>query len=96
MQGKNRIMRKPSMLSLAKPAAALTMLPITVLLAVWECSLTTVGAIAETGADLARACNSGVKQIAVDRMTVTPKRREDPADVIPLSRERGRRTKRDR
>ena len=90
------LLASPSAVRLVKPVAMLTTLPITLVLTAWQCGLTIVGDVAETSADLAAACNVRVQQIGVGRTTVTPKRNEDPADVIPLSRDRRRRPKRGR
>jgi hypothetical protein len=80
-----------SVLLSAKPVAMLTAVPITLLVTVWECSLTTVRCVAATGADLVAAYNSRMQQKTAGTITVAPQRREELADVIPLSRERAAR-----
>ena len=87
MNTENHLVSTSSVLLSAKPVAVLTAVPITLLVTLWETSLTTVRCIAAKGADLVAAAKTRVQQVAAGTMTVSSKSREDLADVIPLSRD---------
>ena len=88
MNAENHRVSRRSAFPLLRPAAVLTASPITLVLTVWHCNLTTVRCIAAIGADLVDACNSRVKQIASGTKSIAPARHEEVANVIPLSHHR--------